>query len=138
ESRVHRRLEQPPRVLAVILGLVEGKVGFDDHAVDIGLADPVEDGAGAALDAQAMPGDVDLALESFEDRVELPPECRLVLDAIEEDHELVAAEAADPYILVGKGAEPLCDGIDQPVPNGMAECVVDALEVVEVEDGKAA
>ena len=95
ERRVHRRLEQPPAVLAEFLGLVERKVGLDDHGVDVGVLDPRQHRAAAGLDAQRVAGDVDLALQAGEDRVEQRGQMALVLDPVEEDHELVAAEAAD-------------------------------------------
>ena len=62
----------------------------------------------------------------------------LVLDAVDEDHELVAAEAADLDRVAGEGGKPFGDGIDQAVADRMAERIVDALEVVEVEHGQAA
>ena len=62
----------------------------------------------------------------------------LVFDPVEEDHELVAAEAADLGAVAGKGGKPFGDRIDQPVADRMSERVVDALEVVEVEDGQPA
>ena len=42
-----------------------------------------------------MAGDIDLALQALEHVVENEAELGLAVDAVEEDHELVAAEAAD-------------------------------------------
>ena len=42
-----------------------------------------------------MAGDIDLALQALEHVVEDEAELGLAVDPVEEDHELVAAEAAD-------------------------------------------
>ena len=138
EGRIHRRLEQPPVVLAEFLGLVESKVRLDDHGVDVGVLDPRQHRAAARLDAQRVAGNVDLALEPGEYLVEDSGQMAFVVDPVDEDHELVAAEAADLDGIAGEGGEPLRDGVDQPVADGMPQRVVDALEVVEIEHGEAA
>ena len=56
------------------------------------------------LDAQRMAGDVDLALQAGEDLVEHGGQVALVLDPVDEDHELVAAEAADLDVSLAKAA----------------------------------
>ena len=138
EGGIHRRLEKPPVVLAEFLGLVEGKVGLDDHGVDIGVLDARQHGAAAGLYAQRMAGDVDLPLKTREYLVEDAGQMAFVLDVVDEDHEFVAAEAADLDRIAGEGREPLRDGVDQAVADGMPERIVDALEVVEIEHRKAA
>jgi len=85
-----------------------------------------------------MAGHVDLALQSVENLLQLLGQMRLVLDAVEIDHELVAAEAADVDHAGGEGCQPLGHGIDQAVADGMAERVVDALEIVAVDDREPA
>ncbi len=85
-----------------------------------------------------MPGDVDLALQIGENLVEQAGQVAFVLDAVEEDHELVAAEAADGDAVPGNRRQSFGHGIDQPVADRVAQRVVDALEIVEVEHGQAA
>ena len=51
-----------------------------------------------------------------------------------EHGELVAAEAGDRVARADRGAQPVGDGDEQPVAGGVAEAVVDHLEVVEVEE----
>lgn len=85
-----------------------------------------------------MPGDIDFPLQAGEDLVELAGQMAFILDAVEEDHELVAAETADRDALPGNGGKPLGNGVDQAVADRMAKRVVDALEIVEVEHRQAA
>ena len=57
-----------------------------------------------------------------------------VLDAREQDAELVAAEAGDGVGLAQRVPQPARDLLEQQVAHVMAERVVDLLEVVEVHD----
>ena len=52
---------------------------------------------------------------------------------LEQDRELVAADARDRVAARGRGCEPRADRREQPVARDVAERVVDGLEVVEVE-----
>ena len=58
---------------------------------------------------------------------------RLLLGAREHEHELVAAVAGDLVVRAHLGAQRVGDAAQQRVAGGMAELVVDALEVVEVD-----
>ena len=53
---------------------------------------------------------------------------------LEQHRELVAAEARGEIVLAQRGAQALGDGHEQRVAGGVPERVVDALEVVEVEE----
>ena len=55
-------------------------------------------------------------------------------EAGEEDGELVAAEAGERVVGAQGAAEPAADLLQEPVAVGVAEGVVDGLEVVEVDD----
>ncbi len=61
------------------------------------------------------------------------------LDALEQDGELVAAEARGGVAGADARAQALADLEQDPVAGGVAEAVVDRLEVVEVDedDGQA-
>ena len=138
ESGVHRRFEQAPAVLAKFLGLVEGKVRLDDHRVDVGVVGPRQHRARADLDAQRMAGDIDLALQALEHVVEHEAEFGFAVDPVDEHHELVAAEPADLDAVRCEAGQPFGNAVDQAVADRMAERVVDALEIVEVEHGQRA
>jgi hypothetical protein len=62
-----------------------------------------------------------------------------VVDPREEQHELVAPEASHGVAFAHGGGEPIRHPLQQLVPRGVAEGVVDALQAVEVEedDGEA-
>ncbi len=134
ERLVHHRLEQLPAVLAVLFRLVEGEVGAHDHRVDIRTACLGQHRPGAGLDAQAVACDIHVAVQLPEDAVQYAGEAFRLAHVVEEHHELVAAETADLHVFAVEPVQPLGDGIDQPVSDGMAERVVDALEVVKIED----
>ena len=53
---------------------------------------------------------------------------------LDDDRELVAAEPGDGVAGAGHDLEPLGDGHEQLVALGVAEPVVDGLEVVEVQE----
>ncbi|HEX2160445.1 MAG TPA: hypothetical protein VHF88_01325 [Thermoleophilaceae bacterium] len=59
----------------------------------------------------------------------------LVVDVLEAEGELVAAEAGDEVGWTQHSAQPLGDGDQQLVAGLVAERVVDQLEVVDVEEG---
>src|SRR5205085_1367456 len=59
------------------------------------------------------------------------------LQVLEEDGELVAAEAGQGVGLPGAGAEPLGHADEELVSGAVAEAVVDGLEVVEVQEHDA-
>ena len=51
-----------------------------------------------------------------------------------QDRELVAAEPGDQVVVADEAADPLGDRDEQRVAGGVAEGVVDDLEVVEVDE----
>jgi hypothetical protein len=128
EGEVHDGLEDAPAVLAVLLGLVEGKVCLDDQVVEIREPRRRQHGACARLDAQRVAGDVNVALQARQDALQRLLELLLVLQPVKVDHELVTAEAADLDIVAGELAQPLGHGEDEPVADRMAERVVTLLK----------
>ena len=54
-------------------------------------------------------------------------------EAVEDDAELVAAEAGDGVAGPQAGAEPLADGREELVADRVTEALVDRLEPIEVE-----
>jgi hypothetical protein len=53
---------------------------------------------------------------------------------MDEDGELIAAEARGDVLIADAAADPLGDGGEQAVPGRVSERVVDDLEVVEVQE----
>ena len=62
-----------------------------------------------------------------------PPGVLHVDDRVEDDPELVAAEAGDRVARAERPDQALADGRQEPVADGMADALVDDLEPVEVE-----
>ena len=58
---------------------------------------------------------------------------RRLLHAVHDDGELVAAQARDGVGLARAAAQPLGHDLEQLVADGMAERIVDALEMIEIE-----
>ena len=129
----HRRVEDPDLALAGALRLVHRDVGIAQQAGRAhagrrhGDADAGEHGDVVAGDrhrvAQAVEqslGDVDRAVDAAA--------------VLEQDRELVAAEAGGGVAGAGGAADAIGDGLQQLVADGVAERVVDRLEVVEVDE----
>ena len=93
----------------------------------VGDRDP-EAGAEEALAAVEH----ERALELGGDAVGDPAHVGEARDALEQDHELVAAEAGDHVVGAQLGRQALGDGDQQLVAGAVAERVVDDLEVVDV------
>ena len=131
-ARAQRLVEDLQPRLALLLGLVHGGVGVADQVVG---ADRVALGQ---RDAEAGADEAVLALEleRLADRGGEPvgdaADVVEVLDALEQDHELVAAEAGDHVVGAQLVGEALGDGDQQLVTGAVAERVVDDLEVVDV------
>ena len=131
---VHARVEDREAGLAVRLGHVHGDVGVAD---EVGRA---RDGVPRTRDTHGG-RDHDVLLAEDVRRAELvdqsarhrarAAEHRLVLG---EDRELVAAEPGDEVALTDQAADPLRHRDEELVAGGVAERVVDDLEVVEVEE----
>ena len=132
---VHGRLEHAVAALALALGDVHGRVGVADQLVGVG--------GGSGLghrDAQAGADDdvVVVELERAGQRLEDPlgglGGGLDVVDVLQQDRELVAAEAGGGVGGADAGRDPLGHLEQHPVAGGVAEAVVDGLEVVEVDE----
>ena len=132
---MHRRLEEAVAALAVALGDVHRGVGVADELVGVGRRLALDD-----RDAQAGADD-DLLLiqpQRLQERLEhaLGGVGRLLRadDVLEQDGELVAAEARRGVGGADARGQALGDLAQDLVAGGVAEAVVDRLEVVEVEE----
>ena len=78
--------------------------------------------------------------DDLEDAVGGGEHLHLAVGLVDQDHELVAAQAGREVIAPDAGADPVGDGGQDPVAAGVAEEVVHDLEAVEVEeeDGRLA
>ena len=132
------RVESPPTAPAILLGFVERQISRLEHVIG-GTAVPREDGNPEARGAPQLT--VAVAERLGEPCQHLPAYQQGIVrlrQILEEDGELVAAEPGH-----GVGAATVADQATrhlakEPVAGVMAQRVVDALEVVEVErdDGK--
>ena len=119
-----------------------GRIALRPDQRDLGLAQQLVRGDPAGLaerDADRR-ADEPLAAAQRERRAQLgrdrlgdPPCLALVRDGVEDDPELVAAEAGDRVAGPQARREPLADRDQQPVADRVAEALVDDLEAVEVE-----
>ena len=128
DALVHRGLEQPVAPLAVALRHVHGHVRIAEELLGVPVVAVAVAVAHADADA-CVPVDV-LAVDL--DR-------RLVGagDAVEQDRELVTTEPRDRVRRPNRHLEPARDLLEHLVARGVAEAVVDGLEVVEVDEHDA-
>ena len=132
---VHRGLEHPVAALAVALGDVHGSVGVADQVVGVGGA--------------AVPGHRDAEARAHDQLLLVQPQrlgeglddafggVRGLLEALhvlQEDRELIPAEAGRRVACANARFESLGHVEQHLVAGGVAEAVVDRLEVVEVEE----
>ena len=133
---VHRRLEDPVAALAVALRHVHGDIGVAEQLLGVGRRaarlDEADADAGAWEHLLAV--DLELCLEGAQQPGGRVGSVREVGDAVEEDGELVAAEACDRVGRPDRGAETGCDLPQDAVAGRVAEAVVDGLELVEVDE----
>ena len=132
---VHGGLEQAVAALALGLGDVHRGVGVADQLVGVGGVPRLDDrDAEAGADDQVVVVELERAAERVEDPLGGLDRRLRVVDVLEQDRELVAAEAGGG---VG-GADARGDALghleQDPVAGGVAEAVVDGLEVVEVDE----
>ncbi len=135
---VHLGLVEPAAGTACALGLVHGQVGV---AHQLGHRPAPERGGDpdACCHLEHSSLDVERGAERAHDPVGRQ-QCRLgVGDALQQDGELVAAEARGRVRLAKRAAQALADRAEERVAGAVAQAVVDGLEVVDVdeEDGEA-
>ena len=119
--------------LLLLLGGVHGDVGVAQHLGGGRLAVLAERDAGAGADPQRGGRELERLLERELDALG-DAGGALVVAAVEQDRELVAAEPRGQVARAQAGAQPAGEGHQQLVADLVPEAVVDALEVVEVEE----
>ena len=123
-------------------GVPAGRVGLGPDHRDLGLAEHLarrrparpadgdaQRGADEPLPAAHREGRAQLVADALGD----PPGVLDVDDRVEDDPELVAAEAGDRVARAERPDQPLADRRQEPVADGVADALVDDLEPVEVE-----
>ncbi len=131
---VHRRPVHLEPALPVVLGQVHRQVGVAQQVVGPVARRCPQGDADAGPYRDVLGGDADRRLERVGD-----PSRHLLGGArhparLQQDGELVTSEAGDGVARAGRGPEPLGDPDEELVTGGMAETVVDHLELVEIEE----
>ena len=133
QFRIHLRHEQAESAPSVRLGAVHGDVRLAQERIGVapvGGRDCHPDaGADGRAVAIAIVGPAELAHDAGREA------CRL-LGAVQRDlhhGELVAAEAGDEVRILHAAADAARHLLEQGIAHGMAEHVVDALELVEID-----
>ena len=131
---VHAALEARPAALALLLGLVHGDVGVADQLARAGRLGVVGGDADAGADADRLVAGRHALGERGEDPLGDHHDVLGPVEAVEQDGELVAAEARDGVARAHARAQALGDRDQQLVADRVAERVVDGLEVVDVDE----
>ena len=125
----------------MLLGLVHGRVGVAQQLLggDLALAAVGDRDADARAQEPLAPVELERALDLGGDAVGDPAQIGEAHDPLEQDHELVPAEAGDRVAGPDRRGEALGGRDQQLVAGAVAERVVDDLEVVDVgeQDGEA-
>ena len=136
---VHRRLEDAIAALAVALGHVHRHVGVAEKLLGVGRSELVPGQADA--DARAwidlLAVDVVLQLESAQNPSGDVGGLRRVRNPVEQDGELVAAEAGNRVRRAHGALEALRHLPQDRVAGRVAEAVVDGLEIVQIDEHDA-
>src|SRR5208282_3735355 len=130
---VHRRLEEAEPIAAVAFGLIERDVGALEQEIRIRAIPRCHSNPDAGADDHVMAGDLEGGAELVQQTYRHRRHLGRVVDAALHDRKLVAAEAGHCIGLSHDAVKPLGHRFKQGVPDRMAERVVDAFELVEIE-----
>jgi hypothetical protein len=130
---VHRRLEQAVAALAVAVGDVHRRVGVAEQLVGVGGAAALDHrDAEARAQRQLLAAHGQRPGQAGEDALGRVGDLLCSLDVLEEDRELVAAEARRGVARAHARGQALGDLDENLVAGRVAERVVDRLGVVQV------
>ena len=134
----HAPLEDLDEAIAAGLGHIHGRVGVAQHLVRrLGCVPGHPDGSGRDADAGGERRHADGELERLGQCHQDAARDRLGTNAVgvlQQERELVAAQPARGVLGAQDAGEALGDEAQQLVTGGMAERVVDVLEVVEIHE----
>jgi hypothetical protein len=130
---IHFRFEELEIVVAIFLGMVNGGVGIFDERFGVFTFARVDTDTDAAFDMEIMPGN---GVWGGEGKNNLTGTGGGVsgMSLGEQDDEFIAALAADGIGSADARQEPLRNGLQQLVTNGVAEGIVDVFEAVEIRE----
>ena len=132
---VHRGLEQAVAALPLGLGDVHRGIGVADQLVGIGGVARLDDrDAEAGADDQVVVVELERTAERVEDPLGGLHRRLRVVDVLEQDRELVAAEPGGGVGRADACRDALSHLEQDPVADGVTEAVVDGLEVVEIDE----
>lgn len=130
---VHRLLEEAHGAAPVALGAIEGKIRVPDEIVGRDAVGGAHGDADRGADDDLVTVDVVGFAQQRDDAVGEDGGIGRAGDGDLDDGELVAPHAGNRVGLAHEGAQPRGHHAEQTVAGGVAEHVVDALEVVEIE-----
>ena len=137
---VHRCVVEVVLAAAVLLREVQRRVGVPDQRLDVAAVGREHADADASADHDLVAVEVEGLAQRREDASCDRTQVLRIADLGQEERELVAAEpgdlradAADDVVPPQRSEQPRRDLLQQRVSDAMAEGVVDALEMVEVE-----
>jgi hypothetical protein len=136
-AAVHLLVEDRRAPAAPALGSVHGEVGGADQ---VGRAHPVgaQRDPDRDPDAQVAALDAERLLHRAQDPLGDHRRLGRLGEPLQQHRELVAAQARDGVAGAQRAGDPLGEGDEQLVADGVAEAVVDLLELVEVEEQQRA
>ncbi len=117
-----------------LLGPVHGDVRVTEQGVVLIPVSGENADADTRGDVHRAPGHPDRSFQGFEDGVRLTGKLPGIFDVGSQNRELVAAEAGDGIPRSDRAAKPCGDFAKDDVPCSPAQAVVDALELVEVDE----
>ena len=132
-GRVHRRLEEAEGLAPVALGAVEREVGVLEQAVGIVAVVGRQRDADARGDIDLLAGHVIGTTDRLDDGACQPRRAGRLIAIDLDDRELVLAEPGQGIGRVDAAAQPVGNGGEKLVSGRVAERLVDALEIVEVD-----
>ena len=133
KGRVQAGVEKSRAPFACSLGLVHRKIRIAQHLFGSTAARIAESNTDARERPEFGVIDANRLLQSSEQELTQFLDLRSLVDAVDEDGELVASDARDQVLRPDARDQPGRRAFQQLVPCGMAEAVVDGLEPIEVQ-----
>ncbi len=130
---VHFHREEAPGLLACRLGGIEGAVGAAQELVYAVAVVRVEGDADAGIDAEFVAVDAH-GLVQRPHRLRGQVVCLVPVGALHQQGEFIAPQAGELGTRGHDAAELHGDRLEQLIADGMAQAVVDHLEVVQIEE----
>ena len=131
--QVHHGFEEAECAAAVALGAVEREVGVAQQFVGVRSVAGADRNTDADADHGLLAVDVVGLAQRIDDALRQRSGLGGICDRGLHDHELIASHPRDGVGVANEPAQPFGDDPQQLVAAGMAERIVDGLELIEVE-----